>query len=98
MTGELFVKILDCHLLAQARVFHLDKWFLVMDNDPKHTSKVAKACCNTNMKKNMFEWPSQSPDINPIENLFAWMNITSKGNVLERKLISKRPLSNFGKV
>ena len=42
MTGRLFVKIMGCHLLAQAHTFHLDKWFLVMDNDPKHTSKVSR--------------------------------------------------------
>lgn len=55
---------------------------LVMDNDPKHTSKVARTWCDENMKKNMFEWPSQSPDINPIENLFAW---------LKHKLDRERP-------
>ena len=31
-----------------------------------------------------FYWPSQSPDINPIENLFAW---------LQQKLIKKGPKS-----
>ena len=26
-----------------------------------------------NMPKNTFVWPSQSQDLNPIENLFAWI-------------------------
>ena len=41
-----------------------------MDNDPKHTSKVVAKWLKDNKVK-VLEWPPQSPDFNPIENLCA---------------------------
>ena len=38
-----------------------------MDNDPKHTSKVVAKL----LKDKVLEWPSQSPALNPKENLWA---------------------------
>ena len=41
-----------------------------MDNDPKHTSKVVAKWLKDNKVK-LLERPLQSPDLNPIEYLWA---------------------------
>ena len=80
MDSSLFLDILQGHLLTQAEVFHENDWQLVMDNDPKHTATKVKHWLGTNLPK-VLPWPSQSPDLNPIENLFGWVkqDLTKQG-------------------
>ena len=69
MRQEKYVHILKQHLKTSVRKLKLcRKWVFQMDIDPKHTSKVVVKWLKDNKVK-VLDWPSQSPDFNPTENL-----------------------------
>ena len=89
MDAKFYVDILRRHTPEIEQMLG-NRWRFQQDNDPKHTSRLAKAFLQENMPEVM-DWPSNSPDLNPTENLWSIV----KGNVERRMPKNQDELERF---
>jgi transposase len=90
MDGPYYIQILENHLIPNARRQFGRHWRLQMDNDPKHRSRIVQDFLREHVPE-IFDWPSNSPDVNPVENLWSIM----KRRVEKRKPSDLDELDQF---
>ena len=75
MNGAMYQEIVGDNLLPSVRALKMGReWVFQHDNDQKHMAKATKEWLKKKHIK-VLEWPSQSSDQNPIENLWRELKL-----------------------
>ena len=95
MQADLYCNILEDTLIPFINV-PLPNHRFMQDNDPKHTSRRAQAFLDEH-GINWWRTPPESPDLNPIENVWHELKLYLESRVKpQTKKNSLLALKNFG--
>ena len=99
MNDSMYSEIIEKNLQKSATSLgHGRNFVLQHDNDPRHTPKLTKELFEDNGISTL-NWPSQSPDLNPIENLWNTLKVkVHKLNLQNIKQLEELCKEEWGKV
>ncbi|CAH1765531.1 10560_t:CDS:2 [Entrophospora sp. SA101] len=85
---HLYRKILNEQLYNNADALVGGQWVFQQDNDPKYTSRDVMNDLNTRLPRRVLALHSHSPDLNPIENIWAILKHNVEKHV--KKMIAEK--------